>query len=50
MSDIVTTYPLLAAAPLDAGWADPTRLPLAVLPCLSGAERGRRGLGPREEP
>ena len=49
MSDIVSSVPLLAAAPLRGDWGDPNRLPLAVLPCLGGLELGVRTAFREEE-
>jgi hypothetical protein len=42
MSDILLGHPLLAAAPLDAHWDDPARIPLAALPCLHGVDLASR--------
>ena len=50
MSDILAPNPLLAAAPVEAIWADHDRLPLAVLPCLGGTDLFRRTPFRTEEP
>ncbi len=42
MSDIPFGRPLLAAAPLGAGWDEPDELPLAALPCVRAPELGSR--------
>ncbi len=42
MSDVPTLRLLLAAAPLNAEWGDPTRIPLAALPCLGGIDLAGR--------
>jgi hypothetical protein len=49
MSDNSSRTLLLAAAPLGLEWADTTRLPLAVLPCLGGHDLTARTAF-REEP
>ncbi|MGA8663687.1 MAG: hypothetical protein WB809_01255 [Thermoplasmata archaeon] len=49
MSDTSYRALLLAAAPLGTEWGDATRVPLAVLPCLSGFDLTTRTAFREEE-